>query len=465
MDFSNAGYMGGGVKLPMVPEKKSVRPSRGDDTASIQAAIDQVAKLAAVNGIRGAVLLDGAKFNCAGTLTIRTDGVVLRGNGATKTIIAMTGAPHVCVEIKGQRSVQADRKTTRITDAYVPSGTSSFTVENAGHLKVGDTILITRPVTPEWVAFMGMDSLEREGKSEHWVTKPIVTERVIKEIAGNKITVDISLSDSLDASHLQPAGATVCKADITGEISQVGVESLGIASRPQPIEITVEHNAGIALDGVTDGWVRDVNVVNAIGSIDISTSRRLTVENVQMDHQSATKGHAKPLDIRIDGSQILINRCSGKGDDLFPVATGGSVIGPNVVLNCVFRGNSHLEPHMRWATGLLVDNCRVPDGGIDFMNRGTMGTGHGWAIGWAVAWNCSAKSFVIQRPPGSMNWAIGCLGARETAAQPSSGAVKDTSMLPEGIFDSPNTPVMPKSLYLSQLRERLGAQASQNIGY
>jgi hypothetical protein len=38
-------------------------------------------------------------------------------------------------------------------------------------------------------------------------------------------------------------------------------------------------------------------------------------------------------------------------------------------------------------------------------------------------------------------------------------------MLPQGIIDSQGTPVTPASLYLEQLRERLGAQALKNIGY
>ena len=39
MDFSHAGYMGGGVALPTVAVKRTVKPSGGpDDTALIQAA-------------------------------------------------------------------------------------------------------------------------------------------------------------------------------------------------------------------------------------------------------------------------------------------------------------------------------------------------------------------------------------------------------------------------------------------
>jgi len=74
----------------------------------------------------------------------------------------------------------------------------------------------------------------------------------------------------------------------------------------------------------------------------------------------------------------------------------------------------------------------------------------------------SSNSFVIQQPPGSMNWAIGCIGSAETSSQPGD---KIGAKLPEGIFDSHGTPVTPASLYLAQLRERLGAQALANIGY
>src|SRR5262249_13069577 len=58
MDFSPAGYMGGGVALPSVPVLQTVSPSGGDDTGAIQAAINAVSALAPdSNGFRGAVLL------------------------------------------------------------------------------------------------------------------------------------------------------------------------------------------------------------------------------------------------------------------------------------------------------------------------------------------------------------------------------------------------------------------------
>jgi hypothetical protein len=103
----------------------------------------------------------------------------------------------------------------------------------------------------------------------------------------------------------------------------------------------------------------------------------------------------------------------------------------------------------------------VPDGGIDFMNRGIMGSGHGWTIGWAVAWNSSAKSFLNQLPPGAANWVIGGKGLQQKRAIPG----QTSPDLPEGIYDSYQQQVTPQSLYLTQLAERLGAQAVKNIGY
>jgi hypothetical protein len=132
------------------------------------------------------------------------------------------------------------------------------------------------------------------------------------------------------------------------------------------------------------------------------------------------------------------------------------------VLNCKFTGDSRSESHQRWSTGMLYDNCEVPGGGIEFRNRGSMGSGHGWSMGWGVAWNCVAKDYVIQNPPGSANWMIGCVGTNKAVPRPFD---KGPPNLPEGIADSPGKAVAPRSLYLAQLAERLGPQVLRNIGY
>ena len=191
-------------------------------------------------------------------------------------------------------------------------------------------------------------------------------------------------------------------------------------------------------------------------------AKRVTIERVHIEHTTKKKGLAAPSDFGVSGTAVLIDRCTVKGDGLFYMSTGSGVSGPNVVLNCTFRGNGAIQPHQRWATGLLVDNCHTPEGNIEFMNRGYMGSGHGWTIGWAVAWNCSAKSFLIQQPPGTTNWSIGCIGPQWIKSMP--GGDKSV-LMPQGVIESMDTPVEPKSLYLTQLRERLGEAAVRAIGY
>jgi len=135
------------------------------------------------------------------------------------------------------------------------------------------------------------------------------------------------------------------------------------------------------------------------------------------------------------------------------------------MLNCVFHGNGHVQPHQRWSTGLLIDSCQAPEGGIDLMNRGAMGSGHGWTMGWGVVWNSVAKSFLIQMPPGSANWGIGNRGEEALGKMPTFDVGPELPILPRGIIESQGTPVVPASLYLEQLRERLGERAVKNIGY
>ena len=98
------------------------------------------------------------------------------------------------------------------------------------------------------------------------------------------------------------------------------------------------------------------------------------------------------------------------------------------------------------------------------MNRGEMGSGHGWAIGWAVAWNNTAGSFKMNQPPGIANWSIGNRGPQTDPPMPVFEGV-ERAPLHEAVTESAGKPVNPQSLYLEQLKERLGAEAVKNIGY
>jgi hypothetical protein len=473
MDFSHAGYMGGGVALPAVPVRRIVEPSGTlDDTGAIQQAIDEIASMPLNNGFRGAVLLSAGTFICSSPINISASGIVLRGTGSGEggTTIVMAGDRHAAIVIGGRINYSepnvlngdVSASETLIADEYVPSGSLSFHVLEASHFQVGDMITIRRPLTNAWVRFMEMDNLVRDGHPQTWIRSGHsgTTTRQIAAIENNLLTIDRPLSDSYDAEHLNPPGTKISKFKPPVRTTQVGVEHLHVKCPPLEIAYGRAPYSGIRISG-DDCWVKDVFFEETMNTITLA-GNRITIQEVEIHHTFPNLGASKPTDFSIEGSQNLIDRCHVTGGNTYFVWTGSLVSGPNVVLNSTFSGHgSRIQPHMRWATGMLIDNCVIPDGGIDFPNRGVAGSGHGWTMGWGVIWNSVAKIYVVQNPPGAINWAIGCIGTREQTPR----LFDSSPILPEGIFDSHGKPVSPQSLYLAQLEERLGRQALLNIGY
>jgi len=477
LDFSFAGYMGGGVAIPDVPVKKTVKPGGGgDDKAAIQAAIDEVSAMPLQDGFRGAVLLAPGTFLCSKPINITASGLVLRGSGmegTSRSTIKLTGNPHLAISVKapaaprGRGAAPAGEgdgfksAQTSIADQYVPSGVNSFHVADAAGFSIGDWIAIRRPVTEAWIKFMHMDDLVRDGKPQTWIRAGTftTTERKIAAVSGNTITLDVPLSDSFDARYLNPPGTVVVKIRPPAELSQVGIENLHIESPPQPINHDQPHFQALRLNG-QDCWARNLVIDETMNSIGV-TGRRITLSHVAVNRKTDHTGSSKPAEFAPDGTQVLLDRCTVTANNVWFSATGGGHSGPVVLLNCTFHGNSAAESHQRWSTGLLYDNCQAPEGEIEMRNRGSMGSGHGWTMGWGVIWNCTAKDFILQNPPGAVNWMIGCVGQKQTAARPFDKEPK----LAGGTVDSMGSPVGPKSLYLTQLEERLGKTALRNIGY
>lgn len=468
LDFSYAGYMGGGVKLPSAPKVREVTPSGGDDTAAIQVAVDAVATGASIHGIRGAVVLGPGTFHCSAPIRIKASGVVLRGSGSGNggTEIELTGQPHVGVSVAGTSTVTPVGDWTTISSPYVPAGSRSIEVADGSGVQVGDTVQISKPVTDAWLEFMGMDKLERDGKPEHWVSGSLKTERLVTAVTGNRIALDVPLTDDYDSKYAGPDGFRVVKVTDSGRVDQVGVEHLRIVAPTVRVTLGDPEFDGVDVAEAQDSWLQDLSVVDAVNAVKVGKgTRRMTIEKVDVLNNVTVLGSALPFQFLVGGTQVLFDQCSGSGDRTWYFATDGREQGPNVILNSTFRGNGHIQPHQRWSTGLLVDGCSVLGGGIDLMNRGEMGTGHGWTIGWAVAWNCQAKSFVLQQPPGSMNWGIGDVGKQLLQTMPTFPAKPNLPELPQATIDSQDRPVAPTSLYLAQLRERLGESGVRNSGY
>ncbi len=470
MDFSHAGYMGGGVVIPDVPVVITITPSGSDDAESIQKAVNEVSVMPIKGKFRGAVLLAPGDYYISRTITITASGVVLRGSkGKSQSTINLTGKPFNAITIRTVSNNRTGRTPgdqpagtqTTITDKYIPSGSSQFRITDPGHFKESDNILIRKPVTAEWIGFMHMGDLVRDGKPQTWLKEGsyLDTERKIAKVSGDIVYIDVPFSDSYDQEFLNTPGVIVEKITPGTRVTQSGVEHLRIVSPRQPISHTEPHFTALRING-EDCWARDIRIEETMNSVGVG-GKRITVENVIVSRKALHQGSSRPAEFAPNGSQVLIDRCKVIADNVWFVATGSGQAGPIVILNCEFIGDQRAESHQRWSTGMLYDNVKALNGGIDFRNRGSMGSGHGWSMGWGVAWNCEAKDFVIQDPPGAHNWMIGCIGKSQSMPRPFD---KDP-LLQEGIIDSPGIHVQPASLYLAQLEERLGKKALKNIGY
>jgi hypothetical protein len=244
----------------------------------------------------------------------------------------------------------------------------------------------------------------------------------------------------------------------------VGVENLR-AIAPVPPTNLVPPTASYQLVvtySVLNAWARNLTAQDTLESIDIdSYSKQVTVSNVAITHTVTQTDDAKFEEFYIvSATQVLMDTVSDVADNMIFFSTSSTTQGPNVLRNGTFEGNTLVEPHQRWATGLLVENTTITaisgstQGDIDLLDRGSDGSGQGWAIGWGVVWNSSANQFTIQQPPGSENWCIGCVGVQKTTAAPGG-----STLVPQGAIDSPDTYVFPYSLYQAQLTQRLGAGA------
>ena len=474
-DFSYAGYGGGGVALPSVPVAATLTPVEGDDGARIQAAIDSVSALTPdADGFRGAVLLRAGTYEVAGSITITAGGVVLRGegDGPGGTLIKAVGTSRrTVIEVGGVGNRTELAGTSQpITDAYVPVGARTFTVADASAFHVGDAVLVVRTPNQEWIDSIGTDACSTVGTAydtsdvngvtciseSHWrpTDRIMRYERTAAAVGGGLVTVDAPLVEAIQEEF---GGGYLARYQFPGRIEKCGVEHL--RSESDFASDTDENHAVrmIALANVRDAWVRNVTSVHfEQGTVLVGGGAKYVSvqDSASLDHKSViTGGRRYPFSLD-DSAFVLVMRClarTGRHD----YVTGSNTPGPNVFLDSLGEQSySELGPHHRWATGTLFDLIRHQSTNraqiIGTYNRGNSGSGHGWSGAYQLFWNCVGDTHRVASPPHARNWSIGCQALRTQG---------------DGEFDSYGAPVLPSSLYLHQLRDRLGEAALENIGY
>jgi len=446
--------MGGGVPIPDVPTIITLSPGEGDDHSRIQAAIDEVGMRAAdENGIRGAVFLTAGEFEVGDTLEINTSGTVLRGSGQGQngTILRATKREkHALIRLQGDASGFGELANTRaeITSAYVPVGSRTLQVADNVTFRPGDTIAIFRTPNQSWIDRLNMGQWG-------WTTNSyqIGHERTVMATERGEITINIPVVDTIDSRY---GGGFIFKTDMSRRLQHSGVEDLRLVSEYD--SETDENHAwnGVVLARTTNSWVRRVTVQYfGYSAVTIQTESAFnTIEEVAMlDPKSQVAGGRRYSFNLADGIGNLFQRCYARsGRHNF--VSGARTTGPNVWLDCLaVNALSDEGPHHRWSTGLLFDNIKSKD--INVQNRTSSGTGHGWTGGQTLFWNVEALRIICDSPSGAMNYVVGSVG------EPTESRYAPDE--PPCFQISPDEPVTPRSVYLQQLADRLGATAVDNI--
>ncbi|MCC6414691.1 MAG: pectate lyase [Opitutaceae bacterium] len=492
-DFSHAGYGGGGVPLPQVPVAITLSPAPGDNRARIQAALDSLAARAPdAEGWRGALWLRRGHYAVEGTLFIRNSGVVLRGEGSGEdgtVLVATKAEKHNLIEAGGTGQWQERKESSvEITDDYVPVGAAELNVAGAGRFHPGDRVIVQRASNARWIAAIGMDHIppRPDGRVVYqWQpgAMDLMFDRRIVAVEGNRLVLDVPLANAFQREF---GGGRVYRYDFPGRLEHIGVEHLRCVSRFDPAvredaregpvflrgERVDEDHAwnAVVFDAVEDAWARDVVSVAFANACVMSgrTAGRVTVAGcAALDPVSRLTGDRRYA-FPISGQLVLVRDCyARKARHAFVLDS--RVPGPNVYLDCRAEENySTSEPHHRWAAGGLWDNVSVegPGAWLSAVNRGWMGTGHGWAGAQMVFWNCSAALITVLQPPTAQNFAVGitrtwsqpklvAAGVREADSTARTGYPPSAPFWGDGYRESEVGPVAPRSLYQAQLKARM----------
>lgn len=449
-DYSYCGYKASEEEIPTVPVKIIVPPMDADATATIQSAIDAVAKMPLdKNGFRGAVLLSKGVYHVLGQLLINQSGIVLRGFGAQgQTIVRGEGTDRDgLIRILGKNNKQLEPQQN-ITDKYVPVNATSFGVDNASTYHIGDKIIIRRPSTKEWINELGTETFGGGLSALGW--KPgdidLYFDRTITSIQGNIITIDAPLTTSLDAHY---GGGTIEKYSWPGRVSNIGIENISLQSNYNKKNPKDEEHRwmAISIDDAEDVWVRQMSFKYFAGSaVNINeTVKRVTVEDCISTNPVSEIGGQRRNSFFTRGQQCLFQRCYAE-NGYHDYSVGLGATGPNAFVQCVsehpysFNGTTGM-----WASGVLFDVMQVDGNAIRVGNRAQDGRGAGWTGANCFFWNCSAALIECDKPPTAQNWSYGSW----------------SQFAGKGFWAESNNTLEPRSFFYAQLKQRLNKDVNR----
>jgi len=446
IDFSTAGFASNERSIPDTPVRIVVSPAKGDETARIQQAINYVSGLTPdANGLRGAVLLLKGRHEVLGGLVITNSGVVLRGQGISNTTLVAAGMDRrTLIRVIG-RNDQKLGQQWRIVDDLVPVGATSVRMPDAGNLKAGDRIRITRLSNTNWIVMLGATEFGG-GEGGGWKpgSRDIAWDRTVRSVDGDLVTINAPLTTAIEK---ELGGGTISTRDGSGQITNVGIENLTLESTFDPANPKDENHSwcAITMENTADSWVRQVTFKHFAGSAVAlyETCQRITVQDcVSLAPVSEIGGYRRHTFFTM-GQQVLFLRCyAEQGRHDFSV--GHCAAGPNAFVQCeACDALADSGPIESWATGVLYDNVSIDGNALTLGYRAGNNAGIGWAAANCVLWNCSASVIRCWNPPGATNLSFGSWASFEG----------------DGVWKSSNDFMKPDSLFAAQLKDRLGEAA------
>lgn len=472
IDFSRVGYHWGECDYPDYPVVATLTPPEDGSDAT-----DLINKAVSSAPTPGVVLLKAGTYNISGQISIKKNGIILRGEvdksvddpkarllttllSTDQSAECKTTRPTFVVLWKANSKPTFDESTkTPILLDHIPTGAMSVPVVDPSLFNAGDRIVLYRPDNAAWVHDLGMDAIPGPGGIYSWYdyghTFELAFERTIVDIRGHALYLDNPVPMDFDACY---GGGYVMKTSLS-RVAESGIEWLNLDSKYASPTDEAHKWRAVKLMNAEHCWVHGVCATHfAFGAVEISGySRNITVEDCHCYEPVSQIDGQRRYAFSIGAAQLcLVRNCTADQDRHQFVSTNNDSAGPNVFLYCSStRSYSNAGPHAHWATCFLYDNVQVDNELTveDAQHWGYSSGAQGWQGTNHVFWNCKAGTIVCQSPQVTgTNWAWGCTGTKRP------GSLEETNYegsRPDGNWQSHNVPVSPQSLYEYQLQQRL----------
>jgi hypothetical protein len=301
-DFSFAGYRFGEEPLPTVPVVANVRDfgARGDgEHDDTQAFLDAIGATES-----GAILIPAGRYKLTQIIWIEKPNIVLRGEGTDKTVLFFP------IPLDTLRPNPSQTTTGQATSGYSWSGgviwingtlTYDKRVPIVQETRRGDRVvtLASPPVNLAVGDRVAVELTDAEDKSllshvysddpgdTSKITRPVTLRFVsrVEAIDGATVTLERPLRHDLRTAW-QPV---LCR--FSANVSECGVEDLAIEfpNTPYRGHFTEVGYNGIAINGATDCWVRNVRITNSDSGV-FARGLFCTVDGLVLDSQRQASG-------------------------------------------------------------------------------------------------------------------------------------------------------------------------------